>query len=274
MSESDDNKSAVPATINAVSNLVDKVPVYQDLVQPVAIQAGEALGTVGRVVNVALMPVKGLVWGAERIEEFVQSKLTSKLANIPPENIQAPDISIAGPAIESLRFTGDKESISELYANLLATSMDKTTARTAHPGFVEIIRNLSGDEAKILSHLITSNYVPLVDIHAKWVERMGHVVVSAYVSTVGSDSGCEHSDLVSASLRNLERLGLIDMPKGSNLTAEGIYDRILNDPAVKKIEHDIDAGVGTKTEFEKYYAAPSVLGKLFIAACVDSRDKP
>jgi hypothetical protein len=273
MSESDDTKSVVPATINAVSKLVDKVPVYQDLVQPVAIQAGEALGTLGRVVNVALMPIKGLVWGAERIEEFVQSKLTSKLANIPPENIQAPDISIAGPAIESLRFTGNKESISELYANLLATSMDSTTARTAHPGFVEIIRNLSSDEAKILTYLGATEAIPLVDILVRSAGGNVTSISHPCVSTTGRDSGCEHLGLVSVYLKNLERLGLINMPK-EKLAAEGIYDRILSAPVVKQIAQEIDATEGRKADFEKYFAELSVLGELFSAACVDSRDKP
>jgi hypothetical protein len=272
MSESDDSKPVVPATINAVANLVDKVPIYQDLVQPVAIQIGKALGTVGQAVNVALIPVTGIVWGAAQIQEFIQSRLTTKLANVPPESIQTPDLAIAGPAIESLRFTGHKESISELYANLLATSMDSNTARTAHPGFVEIIRNLSSDEAKILMYLGATEDVPLVNI---WVWSADRSVVSlgSCACTIGLDAGCEHSDLVLAGLKNLERLGLVNMPK-ETLAKKGIYDRILNDPKVKRIAQEIDAMEDKKAEFEKFCAELSVLGELFSAACVDSRDKP
>ena len=273
MSDSDDTESTVEGTIKAVTGLVEKVPVYEDAIQPIAKEAGKALGTVGKTVNAALMPIRGLVWGMEQIEEFVQTKVTKKLENVPPENIQTPDPAVAGPAIESLRFTGHKESLSDLYANLLATSMDSTTAKTAHPGFVEIIRNLSGDEAKILSHLVKVRVIPLVDIRRESTEGKGGVVVSPYLSAVGHDSGCEHRDMVGTYLRNLERLGLIDIPRDKHLTSEGVYDRILNDPLVKKIEEELNALEKHKANFDKYYAEPSELGKLFISACVNARDK-
>lgn len=268
-----EKESSVEGTINAVSGLVEKIPVYQDAIQPLAIETGKALGTVGRTVNAALMPIRGLVWGIEQIEVFVQNKVTRKLENVPPENIQTPDPAVAGPAIESLRFTGHKEDLAELYANLLATSMDKTTAKNAHPGFVEIIRNLSGDEAKILSFLVKAQVAPIVDIRRESKTGKGGIIVSPYVTTIGYDAGCEHRDLTGTYLKNLERLGLIDIPRDKHLVSDGVYDRILNDPSVKKIEEDLNAQEEHKAEFHKYYAAVSELGKLFIAACVNSRDK-
>jgi len=268
-----EDKSNIKVAINAVSDLVEKVPVYQDAIQPLAKETGKALGTVGRAVNAALMPIRGLVWGIEQIEVFVQYKLAEKLKNVSPEDIQTPDPAVAGPAIESLRFTGHKEDIAELYANLLATSMDKSTARSAHPGFVEIIRNLSGDEARILSFMAKVQVVPIVDIRQVKSDESSGITVCRYVSTIGHDAGCEHRDLTGTYIKNLERLGLIDIPKLMHLTTEGIYDRILNDPPVKKIEEDLNALEGYKASFDKYYVQLSELGKLFIAACVDNRDK-
>lgn len=268
-----ENESRAEGVINAVSGLVEKVPVYQDTVQPFAKETGKTLCTVGRTVNAALMPIRGLIWGIEQIEVFVQSKVTKKLENVPPENIQTPDPAVAGPAIESLRFTGHKEELAELYANLLATSMDKNTAKTAHPGFVEIIRNLSGDEAKILSFFTKVQMAPIVDIRKESKTEKGGVTVSQYVTTIGYDAGCEHRDLTGTYLKNLERLGLIDIPRDRHLVADGVYDQILNDPPVKKIEEELNAMEGHEAKFEKYFAAISELGKLFIAACVNSRDK-
>jgi len=268
-----EDKSNIEVAINAVSDLVEKVPVYQDAIQPLAKETGKALGTVGTAVNAALMPIRGLVWGIEQIEVFVQYKLAKKLKNVSPEDIQTPDPAVAGPAIESLRFTGHKEDIAELYANLLATSMDKSTARSAHPGFVEIIRNLSGDEARILSFMAKVQVMPIVDIRKAKSDDSSGITVCPYVSTIGHDAGCEHRDLTGTYIKNLERLGLIDIPKLMQLTTEGIYDRILNDPPVKKIEEDLNALEGYKASFDKYYVQLSELGKLFIAACVDNRGK-
>ncbi len=272
MSDSENKESSVEGTIKAISALVDKVPVYDDAIQPLARETGKALGTVGQAVNAALMPIRGLVWGMEQIEEFVKSKVSRKLKNVPPENIQTPDPSVAGPAIESLRFSGHKESLAEMYANLLATSMDKDTAKFAHPGFVEIIRNLSGDEAKILSYIAVARVLPIVDIRRESTEGKGGVTVSPFVSTVGHDAGCEHRDLTPSYLKNLERLGLIDIHRDMHLTAPGVYDRILNDPSVKKIETDLSTMETHKAEFNKYFAEISQLGNLFINACVTSKE--
>ena len=144
---SSNSEGKVEGTIKAVTGLVKEVPVYQDAVQPLAKETGKILQTVGRAVNAALMPAIGLVWGIEKIEEFVYTKVAKKLEDTPVDEICSPDLAVAGPALESLRYTGHKESLSELYANLLASAMDLKTAKTAHPGFVEIIRNMSSDEA-------------------------------------------------------------------------------------------------------------------------------
>ena len=146
--------SNVGEVVKAAATLVEKIPIYQDAVQPLAKETGKALETVGKTVNAALLPVRGLVWGIEQIEEFVTTTVAKKLQNIPLENIQTPDPAVAGPSLESLRYTGHKESLSEMYANLIATSMDSQSSEDAHPGFVEIIRNLNSEEAKILSFLM------------------------------------------------------------------------------------------------------------------------
>ncbi|HEJ2470088.1 TPA: DUF4393 domain-containing protein [Vibrio cholerae] len=189
------NESSVEGTINAVSGLVEKVPVYQDALQPLAKETGKALETLGRTVNAALMPIRGFVWGMEQIEQFLHSTATRKLENVAPEDIQTPDLAVAGPAIESLRFTGHKIELAELYANLLVTSMDKNTAKTAHPGFVEIIRNLSGDEAEILSFLVNARVAPIVDLRSESNGGKGGRVVFSYLTTIGNDAGCEHVEL-------------------------------------------------------------------------------
>lgn len=273
--ESSGSEGNVEGTIKAVTGLVKEVPLYEDAIQPIAKETGKALQTVGRTVNAALMPVRGLVWGIEKIEEFVQTRVSKKLADTPVENICTPDPAVAGPALESLRYTGHKESLSELYANLLASAMDKETARTAHPGFVEIIRNMSSDEAKILEYIIKVDVAPVVDIKRVITENGGEIKVHELVSTLGSDAGCEHRDLTSSYLINLERLGLIEIPRDAFLTKPDAYDLIVNDPPVKEVIDQLNklGGEKFKGDLNKYYVRATVFGKQFNRACVVSRDK-
>lgn len=122
---------------DAIRGIAEAVPIYQDVVQPAAQEIGKALQTVAKTVHIALAPISALVWGYEQISEFVGRRVTEKLKNVPPERIQTPSPNVAVPALEALRYTGHSEPLRELFANLLATSLDSETARNAHPSFVE-----------------------------------------------------------------------------------------------------------------------------------------
>ena len=73
---SDDSKGDIA---KAVAEVVKAVPVYQDAVQPGAKEIGKTLQTVGRTINVALAPVRLVVWGAEQLEEFFATRVAAKM---------------------------------------------------------------------------------------------------------------------------------------------------------------------------------------------------
>lgn len=266
-----DSESRVEGTIKAVTGFVKAVPVYKDAIQPVAKEAGKALDTVGKAVNAALLPVKAFVWGIEKIENFVNTKVTEKLRNTPKENIQTPDPAVAGPALESLRYTGHKESLSDLYANLLATSMDSRTAENAHPGFVEIIRNMSSDEARVIKYLINNNHQPVISIFRDMPSDNSTVIARRNVSVIGTLSGCENKDLMPAYFDNLIRLGLIEI-LNETLAETGIYDQLLNDTDVVNLINKIDSFENSQPKIKKRVVRITDLGKLFSDACVIEKE--
>ena len=68
-----------------------------------------------------------------------------------PEERQVPVPShIAGPALRNLVFIEDDNILKELYLNLLTAAADKDQRGKAHPAFVNVIEQLSPDEAIIL----------------------------------------------------------------------------------------------------------------------------
>jgi len=83
--------------------------------------------------------------------------------------------------------------------------MDSETAKNAHPGFVEIIRNLSADEARVLTFLFAQGVAPIIDIRRE--EKTGYSGINLHelVCTIGSDSGCEHRDLIGSDLASVIR---------------------------------------------------------------------
>lgn len=124
-------------------------------------EANKALTTIGKTINLALAPLSGLIWGYDKISSWIEQKLADRLKDVPEDNIITPPVNIAGPTIEAMRFTSDDE-LREMYANLLAASMNKETVYQTHPRFVDIIKHLSIDEAHILNYCAQLYDVELV----------------------------------------------------------------------------------------------------------------
>lgn len=238
-----DNK--VKETIEAVTALVKAVPIYQDALQPAAKQLGKSLETVGKVINVALAPVGALVWGYEKCQEFISTKVADRLKDVPPEDIITPKPNIAGPAIEALRYTGHEESLSDMYANLLATAMDKNTADGAHPAFVEIIKQFTPDEAKLIAFFLEERPLPIVHVRALKTGAVGGVTIANSLSLFGEQAKLEYQLAVPSYLNNLSRLGLISLPE-SHYTDEGIYDELEASEVVQQ-QVAIAAGIPDRT---------------------------
>ncbi len=248
----------------AVKGIVEAVPVYQDAIQPGAKQIGMALETIGKAVNVALAPVKAMVWGYERVGEFVTKRVAEKLQKVPPERIQTPNLMIAGPTLEALRFAGSDESLRELYANLLATSLDSETARNAHPSFVTIIRDMSPDEAKVMRLFATRLNFPVVD-----VRRIDPRAVNQFdlairnFSLIGREAACTYPELILSYQDNLCRLGLLEIPSGEFLTEPGIYEPLENDADLQGLRQEGLSLLG--------HIRRTTFGGQFCQACVIDR---
>lgn len=266
----DEKKDSVSKAVEAVRGLVEAVPVYQDALQPAAKEVGKSLETVARAVNMALAPVSALVWGYDQIREFVETRVASKLQGVPEERLATPNPAVAGPALESLRYTGHEESLSDLYANLLATSIDSATAQYAHPGFVEIVRNMSPDEARIMRLFSVQTNYPVITLRAEFKKhsRGGVDAISNY-SHIGKEAGCDYAALTPNYLDNLCRLGLLDIPEYNALTVEGVYDALEKDDLIvstsKQIEEEYE---DRKPKIKRRQVHSTNFGKQFISACV------
>jgi hypothetical protein len=252
----------------AVCEIVKQVPVYKDAIQPAAKELGKSLEIISKAVSAALIPVEGLIWGADKIRTFVHTRVVEKLKDTPPEQINVPDLHVAGPTLEALKFCGHHGELSEMFANLLANSLDKETATSAHPSFVDLIKSLSPDEARILKLLATNNSYPIVDIHLKLLKGSGYHVIRRNMSTIAADADCDHLKLQASYLDNLERLGLISAPHGIRIKDDQAYERLLNNKQIKDILKSSSKEGESKCETNKRKIEVTDFGKQFIRVCV------
>jgi hypothetical protein len=271
-------------TVEAVEGLVKAVPIYNDAIQPAAKQIGEVFETLAKTIKVAILPLKAIAWGYDRIGDFLQQKLTQKLANVPLDRIKTPSFIVAGPIIEGLQFTSEEETLRELYANLLVTSMDSKTAHNAHPGFVQIIKNMSPDEARIIKFLAAMESQPLIDIFKKNKLTRSWVPLYRNFSFLGRNSKCEFLELVPNYLNNLCRLGLTEIPTNVSLSITenqkkdslklNIYDELKKDKEIVEFIQEIDLEEGFIIDFENKVIDLTDLGRQFCSACVIDKNLP
>lgn len=264
------NKDEVDAVAKAAAEIVKAVPVYPDAVQPVAQEIGKSLKTLGGVINVALAPLAAMVYGYEKIGEHLKKKLESRLSAISPDNIIAPPLQVVGPLIERYKYIHDNDDLSEMFVNLLSNAMDKDKVRKAHPSFVNVISELSPDEAKLIKYFSKEDTLPKLDVQIKAKppeEEFGYINVYFNFTLLGEKAGLTYEDLTSYYLSNLERLRIISCTYNSeSYKNKDYYKPLQESPNLEKIkkmyedEYIVESkeGVIQITDF----------GKLFIEAVI------
>lgn len=238
--------------------------IYDDALKPVSTETGKALGTIGRTVNVALSPLRGFVWSWDQIESWLTETVTRKLEErkVSKDRIKTPDPDVAIPAIEAMRYTQLKEQ----YANLLATAMDSASSQEVHPSFVEILKQLTPDEAKIISFLPShGRSAPLINLRYE-LPGKGEFDIYQYASTIASDAGCSVESRVPQAINNLCRLGLAEVPAMRKLAEDNRYDRIRELPLIDEIKTRIPENANLLMEHRA--VGLTLMGASFRSACI------
>ena len=175
-------------------------------VVPLGKRAGQLTSRLGIVLIRTLEP---FVYGWEKAADYVEKVLPELLKDIPPEKIVPPNPRIAVPAMQALTYSLDDELIRKMFLNLLAADMNADHKKDAHPAFVEVIKEMTPADARVL--LACRNG------QCSFTVRIGSE------NSIGSESrfltqGTHYSfeveklspDDISISLNNLERLGLLE----------------------------------------------------------------
>ncbi|MCK9776169.1 DUF4393 domain-containing protein [Pseudomonas syringae] len=269
----DAGSSNINATIDAVTGLVKAVPVYQDVVQPAAKELGKSFQTVARAINVALIPLKSIIWSFEKIETLFIPKVEERLKDVPPEDIITPKANVAGPALEALRYVGDEESLSDMYANLLASAMDRKTAGNAHPAFVEIIKQLTPDEARLIAYFIGEVPLPLITVRSQNRHTHDGVDFAENVSLFAELVRVDVPNLVPSYLDNLARLGLIEILKTYAYTDSEFYRPLENSLIVLQEKVMIELDSDSRCVIKRGSVRITHFGQQFGDVCVTSKSK-
>lgn len=248
------------------------------------LSTGEALG---KAVNIAankilsatellnkLTTFRTYVAGWQHVEENLLPRIKRKIERIPEENRQAPPLGIAGPVFEAAKYSAEEPILAEMFAELIAGTMDVTTAEHAHPSFVEIIKSLTSEEARILRHLgETHRSAAVITLRANTPGKQGYWDVVRLFSYVGKDAGVPVSPMVSRQLGSLCRLGLTEIPAGLFAVDGAEYEVLENAAELAPTRAKIRTQ-GNEVSYERRIIRATPFGISFYKACVCKGDWP
>lgn len=245
--------------------------VYADGAKPVIKPMGELIGLVPRAIKSAFLPLEKWVLNKEYNLAETKKLLELKLHDVAPELIESPEPHIAVPAIQYISYCMDNEELRDMYANLLANSMNKIVKDGVHPSFVEIIKQLCPDEAKVLKTIYSQPTVPTITLRYVNEKGSGIIIVKDF-SIIGETSKCENPYETEKYFDNLSRLGLIVGMGGlSSLTDKSLYEPLKNHSYITERmnvpQYYISSGLNSPKLEESFFSITS-FGRSFCSICL------
>ncbi|MGE7922362.1 DUF4393 domain-containing protein [Viridibacillus arvi] len=235
---------------------------------PIAQSVGNSISGIWDLVfgnHVSLWIKKQEVRHQRNYEDFV-NRTNAKIERISEDNLREPEMYILGPAIEASKYYIASEELREMFANLIASSVDSRADGIVHPSFVEIIKQLSSLDASILKNFTAISKFPIVRINLTKENSAYQLIYENILDYTESDK----FESYISSISNIQRLGLIDINYTISLAEPTNYEFVEKHPAYLKAK-----GLLQEKEYQSYQTCDfdegvtklTPLGKNFVLAC-------
>lgn len=253
-----------------ITKNVPVVEIYRDLLKPGFNEIGEGIGN---IIKLALGPISAAVWGYDTLSEYLDKAIKEYLLKkqVSNEKIIVPEPSVAVPTIGAIMYTWHKEELRKMFINLLGASMNMDTASFVHPAFVEIIKQLSSEDAMFLKEFNGSRKA-LIDFTFQF-KTFGGYSGENNISLKGRNE--EEKDVIS--INNLLRLGILEKILCERDSCEIEFEaveRIVFDECKLSMEEDYEHDFSheeLKNAFtgKYYWLQLTVFGHKFVDICLD-----
>jgi len=168
---------------------------------PLGKRTGQITNRVGTLLIRALEP---LVYGLEKAGDWIEKAVTERLRDVPEGKIVPPNPRIAVLAMQALTYSMGDELIREMFANLLAADMNADKKGAAHPAFVELIKEMTPADARLLKNVQEREKV-IFQIRLGMPQKFFDYATRYSFSIDGLSD-----EQIGTSVNNLERLGLLE----------------------------------------------------------------
>lgn len=243
---------------------------YKDLLSPSVKPIGAMLSLLPRTIRLALGKWEKWIVNGEESLQLTAQALRVKVEKIPEEKQCEPEPYVAVPAIQQIAYCYDSEVLRDMYANLLASSMNTDKKWTVHPSFVDVIKHITPDEAKLLRILPRSSksYLPLVDLKESSGMKAGESIIARNIVQDNMYDVCESPESMSSYLDNLDRLKLIRIPEDLHIVDDSYYRKIEESTRMLNLKATA-LPEGHKYTIRKRLLYVTDYGLSFIRCCID-----
>jgi hypothetical protein len=158
--------------------------------------------------QIALAPLRFVPDVAARLPGTLR-ELGDRVAAIPGDQRRAPAVAFTAQALAGgLR---SAPALRERYLNLLAAAIDGARADRVHPAFLDVLRQMTADEARIVSLFQHDGPYPVLTVQSRY--KMGGAISTELrnFSLLGEAAGCEHPERAPLYIDNLCRLGITEL---------------------------------------------------------------
>lgn len=207
---------------------------YNDLLRPTMAACGELLKLFPQSLLALATPIRQcLAKNQATFAKFCES-LNEKTEKIPPDDRVPAEPCIAVPALQALSYLSESDEIREMFANLLAASVNRNEKWKIHPAFVDMIKQMAPDEARMLRYIKEQNLpIPLVDVVFSFKDNSQNLIESN-LSIFSILPEIENRQESSTMISNLLRLALLEIPSLQRITNDTAYAPIMESAEVKK----------------------------------------
>lgn len=208
---------------SATSRLPDtvKAEAYRDLAQPAARRIGRWLGALcGRLDKYSAK--------MEAENQAAVDTILKHYASVPTEFRTNPKPQITYAAEQAFCLSTGEPELQQLFVNLIKSCCDSRTAHGVLPSFVQIISQLTPDEAKILKYLFSdkdmNGRAPVIKLRADFQDlKKGGNDLTGPISSLYWKAKCEFPNNGTIYLDNLQRLKLVNVDMTSHFTDLNLY---------------------------------------------------
>lgn len=257
--------------IGAVEGVIsDSLTCHKTVLQPTVQGVGKVISRIPRAINAAFSALDKWILNKEYNVNETKQLLAQKLEKVDPKKIITPEIYVAVPAIQAISYSMNSEELRNLYANLLAKAMNSDTKDLVHPSFVEIIKQMSPNDAVIFRKLMKRRANPIVDLVLETREN-GSFIIQTNIS----DFDMKNVKNTCISIDNLIKHGLISSPSGRYYSDSKLYDKILlSDYFLEQKQQYSTIPKEYKFNYKKGMIIKTNLGISFYNVCVNELGQP